>query len=43
MRTGTSVGKAIVQEENTTEFAGYFNYRLNVKKVVFDPGNGRRL
>ena len=33
-----SVGKAIVQEENTTEFAGYFNYRLNVGKVVIDPG-----
>ena len=33
-----SVGKAIVQEENTTEFAGYFNYRLNLGKVVIDPG-----
>lgn len=33
-----SVGREITQEENTSELAGYFNYRKNLKKLVLDPG-----
>lgn len=32
------LGRRFQQEENTTEFAAYFNYRKNLHKVVLDPG-----
>lgn len=33
-----SIGQVIEQEDNTTEFAGYFNYRWNTGKWIIDPG-----
>jgi hypothetical protein len=33
-----SIGLAIQQEENTSEIAGYFNYRKKLKNWVIDPG-----
>ena len=33
-----SVGRKFVQEQNTSEIAGYFNYRKNFKKLILDPG-----
>ena len=33
-----SIGNIIEQEENTTEFAGYFNYKVKAKDVIIDPG-----
>jgi hypothetical protein len=37
-----SVGNPIVQEENTTEFAGYFNYRWNLGKAPASAGYNHR-
>ncbi len=34
----SSVGTQFVQEENTSEIAGYFNYRKNLGKLIIDPG-----
>ena len=33
-----SAGSEYKQEQNTSEIAGYFNYRWNLGKVVLDPG-----
>lgn len=33
-----SVGRLIQQNENTTELAGYLNYRINAGKSVIEPG-----
>ncbi|MBK9536051.1 MAG: TonB-dependent receptor [Flavobacteriales bacterium] len=33
-----SVGRKFVQEQNTSEIAGYFNYRKNFNKLILDPG-----
>ena len=33
-----SLGREYRQEQNTTEIAGYFNYRKKLKNVVIDPG-----
>jgi len=33
-----SLGRPYEQEQNTSEIAGYFNYRKNVGKVIIDPG-----
>ncbi|MEZ4807519.1 MAG: TonB-dependent receptor [Flavobacteriales bacterium] len=33
-----SIGREYVQEQNTTEIAGYFNYKKKWKKVIIDPG-----
>ena len=34
----SSVGTRFVQEQNTSEIAGYFNYRKKLGKVIIDPG-----
>lgn len=33
-----SLGREFKQEENTSEIAGYFNYKKKLKKVIIDPG-----
>jgi hypothetical protein len=33
-----SLGRQFKQEENTSEIAGYFNYKKKLKKVIIDPG-----
>ncbi len=33
-----NIGRTIEQVQNTTELAGYFNYRINAGKVIIEPG-----
>jgi hypothetical protein len=33
-----SLGREYSQEENTTEIAGYFNYKKKLQNVIIDPG-----
>jgi hypothetical protein len=33
-----SLGRKFEQEENTTEIAGYFNYKKQFRNVIIDPG-----
>ncbi|WKZ65047.1 MAG: TonB-dependent receptor [Flavobacteriales bacterium] len=32
------LGRSFIQEENTSEIAGYFNYRKKLGKLIVDPG-----
>lgn len=37
-RTVNSVNRAITQEENTTELAGYFSYKMTRGRLLIEPG-----